>query len=303
MRTGEPAEGGARRQRGGEVQPAGHAGGPGQQRGRQQRPAVQHDLQAGVALAVGDRQHRHAGLGVLVDAAQRQRPEVRRRPHEDDQEQQQRLEVDRAGHRGPAQHRRHGARGAADDDVLRGARLEREGVDEGVADEGRERQQRRQGVGVQLQQRQAGGQQRQGKSGGGREADAAGRGRAAGGALHAAVDVPLEQAVGDRRAQRGEADAGGRGDQAQRRETALAQRQGAGHAGQRGEDDQRDDLGLGQAPVLRPGGRRVQDRAAHDAVCRGAALAGSQAANHATSKAAPVLWNSEAASGRAFITM
>jgi hypothetical protein len=34
------------------------------------------------------RQHRQLGVGVLLRPIQRQRPEMRRRPHEDDEEQQ-----------------------------------------------------------------------------------------------------------------------------------------------------------------------------------------------------------------------
>ena len=47
----------------------------------------------------------------------------------------QRLDRDLAGHRRPAEHRRHGAGRAADHDVLRRRRLEDHGVDDGVADE------------------------------------------------------------------------------------------------------------------------------------------------------------------------
>jgi hypothetical protein len=46
-------------------------------------------------------------------------PEMRRCPRKDDQEQQQRIGIDHARDRGPAEHRRRRAGRAADDDVLR----------------------------------------------------------------------------------------------------------------------------------------------------------------------------------------
>ena len=99
-----------------------------------------------------DRQHRQAGLRVVLDPVQRQRPEVRRRPQEDDQAHQPGLGADLAAHRGPAQHRWHRARGAADDDVLRRRRLQQHGVDDRVADEGGQRQPERQRVHAKKQQ-------------------------------------------------------------------------------------------------------------------------------------------------------
>ena len=57
---------------------------------------------------------------------------MRRCPHEDDGEQDQPGEADVAGHRGPANHRRQGTRGAADDDVLRCPALEPDRVDQHV---------------------------------------------------------------------------------------------------------------------------------------------------------------------------
>ena len=49
-----------------------------------------------MVVAGNHRQHRHPGLGVVLGAVQRQRPEVRRRPQEDDQAQDQRLGADLA---------------------------------------------------------------------------------------------------------------------------------------------------------------------------------------------------------------
>ena len=86
------------------------------------------------------RQHRNAGPGVIFTAINGQRPEMGRRPDEDDQEQQQRVCVDLAGHSHPAQHGRCRARSTTDHDVLRRRPLEVQGVDQRVADQGRQRQ-------------------------------------------------------------------------------------------------------------------------------------------------------------------
>ena len=79
-----------------------------------------------------DGQHRHADALVVAAAVERQRPEVRRRPHEDDEEEQDAFERDAARDGGPADHGREGAGGTADDDVLRRPALQPHGVDEDV---------------------------------------------------------------------------------------------------------------------------------------------------------------------------
>ena len=67
---------------------------------------------------------------------------MRRRPQEDDQEQDERLEPDLSGCRRPANHRRKRAGGTADDDVLRRAPLQPYRIDDDV-EEDREGEQRR----------------------------------------------------------------------------------------------------------------------------------------------------------------
>ena len=125
-------------QRRSQVDPAAHAVHEGQQRGGKQHHGVEQDLQPRELGAVRHRQHRQAGLAVVVGAVQRQGPEVRWRPQEDDQAQDHRLGADLARHRGPAQHGRHRPRSPADDDVLRRQRLQHHGVHHRVADEGGE---------------------------------------------------------------------------------------------------------------------------------------------------------------------
>src|SRR5262245_6609121 len=62
-----------------------------QQRNREQQDAVNQDLPPGLGSAAHHRQHGDTGAGIIVDTIERQRPEMRRRPQEHDQEQDKRL--------------------------------------------------------------------------------------------------------------------------------------------------------------------------------------------------------------------
>ena len=77
---------------------------------RDQRDRVEHDLARRLGLAADDGQHRDAGGRVVAAVAQRERPEVRRRPVEDDREQHERRQPDLAGDRGPGHQHRDAAR-------------------------------------------------------------------------------------------------------------------------------------------------------------------------------------------------
>ena len=77
---------------------------------------------------------------------------MRRRPQEDDEEQHEAFEVDRPVDRRPADHRREGAGGAADDDVLRRPALQPHRVDDDVEEDGEGEQRRRQPVGREAEQ-------------------------------------------------------------------------------------------------------------------------------------------------------
>ncbi len=85
-------------------------------------------------------------------------------PDEDDQHQQPGFGRHGIGHRRPAQRRRHGARQAADDDVLRRARLQDDGVDDGVADERGEGQPHGERVDQRVQHEHAGAAQQAGQA-------------------------------------------------------------------------------------------------------------------------------------------
>ena len=114
------------------VERAGKSQRAGQQRRRDQKKAVKQDLPHGRGVAGDDRQHGHAGTGVVVATIESQRPEMRRRPQKDDQEQNDRCEPDVARRRGPTDHWRQCAGSAADDDVLRRAPLQPDRVDHDV---------------------------------------------------------------------------------------------------------------------------------------------------------------------------
>ncbi len=96
------------------------------------QPGVDQDLAGDLTLGGHGGQHRHPGRLVVVLVAHRQRPGVRRRPEEDDQEHHQCRPLDGAGHRGPADHHRHAAGRPAPHHVLRGAAFEQQRVDEDV---------------------------------------------------------------------------------------------------------------------------------------------------------------------------
>src|SRR5439155_13251221 len=60
---------------------------------RQQARSVGEDVPRGRLVAAHDRQHRHAGALVIVADEERERPEMGRRPEEDDREEQPRRKV------------------------------------------------------------------------------------------------------------------------------------------------------------------------------------------------------------------
>src|SRR3954464_11383564 len=87
----------AENERGQQIDDAAHAHDIGQQARAEKNQRVQQYLQTRVVLAVRDRQHRHAGAGIVLRAVEGERPEMRRRPGEDDEEENHRLRRDLAG--------------------------------------------------------------------------------------------------------------------------------------------------------------------------------------------------------------
>ena len=76
------------------VDRAGQAERPRRDRRRGHRQAVEEDLAARVLDPRDHRQHRDPGGGIIGADEQRQRPEMRRGPQEDDREQEQRQSAD-----------------------------------------------------------------------------------------------------------------------------------------------------------------------------------------------------------------
>ncbi len=225
--------------------------GEGHEANRQQHGGVEQDVHLGVVHAMGHRQHRHVDLGVLVLAVDRQGPEVRRRPGEDDQHQQQRLGGDLAGYRDPAEQGRRGAGQAADDDVLRCGALEKAGIDHRVTDQRGQRQPGGEGVGEGQQQGQPADAEDEGEGQCRRRRDPAFGQWPLVSAGHHRIDLPVHHMVHRRRA------AGAQGDAEVAEQQHRPGHTGAGgeeHAHQRGDEHQQHHLRLGQLQVVAPAG-------------------------------------------------
>ncbi len=234
--------------RAGQIDQAAHAQHIGQQRHRAEQQGVEQNLCAGELGTMRDRQHGQSGLFVIFHPVKRQRPEMRRRPQKDDEKQQHGVDRDVAAHCRPAQYRRHGARGAANDDVLRRGRFEKDGVNHGIADEGAEGQPHGQRVDLGVEQPHAGGAQHPRKRDDDRRAQfTIGRGPP-GGAAHHRIDLLLNQTV------ERSCSAGHQPDAQRTEQHRLPSRQGGlgeKHADDRAEHDQLHHARLGQRVKLR----------------------------------------------------
>jgi len=118
-----------------QIQPRAHTKCEGHQTCGHQQKGVEQNLQACEFIAVRDGQHRKARLAVVLHPVKRQGPKVRWCPQKNDQKKNQRFRADLARHGGPPKHRWHGARGAANDDVLRREGFQNDGVHHCVANE------------------------------------------------------------------------------------------------------------------------------------------------------------------------
>ena len=176
---------------------------------------------------------------------------MRRRPHEDDEEEHRAFERDAARHRRPADHRREGARRAPDHDVLRRPTLQPHRVDRHI-EEDREGQQRRRDP-VHEHAHRHHGEDGEDRAEGGRLArgDAPGGNRAAQCARHARIDIrviPHVQRAGRARAD-GNAEKRGKADHGM----DAARRNG--DADKRGEDHERHHARLQQLEEIARGSR------------------------------------------------
>ena len=211
--------------------------------------------------AARHRQHRHASARVFLRRPQRQRPEVRRGPQEDQAEQDPRIDRHRARRRSPADHRRESASRAANDDVLRRRALEPHRVDDRV-EEDRERQQhsskRRRG-----QRHQRHRQQRHDEAEAQRvlAADQTSRNRTRDRARHQRVDVGVVPHV--ERASRARAERHRKHGARSGEEVHLDRSDD--ETDQRGEDDQRHHARLHQAHIVHRARGSGDGRCAGDA--------------------------------------
>ncbi len=204
------------------------------------------------------RHHRDPGPGVVRLLDQRERPEVRRRPVEDDGEQIDRRQIEPAGHGRPAHQRRKRAGGAADHDVLRARPLEPDGVDEDVEQEPAQREPRAERVDPVPEDRKGREPERHPERQPEPGRDPSGRDRAEPRARHPGVDVPVEPHV-DR------VGAAGHQVAAQEHPEELAPGREPGrrdeHRRDRRDQQQRDDPRLGQRDQVGGEGRAPRRRA------------------------------------------
>ena len=231
------------------------------ERGRHHRVGVEEDLAGDGLRRRHHGQHRHAGRRVVVAEPHRQRPEMRRRPQEDDREQRRGRPGDGAGDGGPADQDGEAAGRAADHDVGRGAPLQGERVHEHVEQDRARGQERRQPVDGEPEQQGRRRAEHDARGQGLGRLDAAAAGlrdqRAVRGAPHHRVDVPVQVAVegvgagGRERA----ADQGHR-EHPQRGQPALGQQ----HGGDGRDQQQLDDPRLGQLEQGPRDGARLAPR-------------------------------------------
>ena len=227
---------------------------------RRQQQRVGQDVAARGAAAVGHGQHRHAGIVVVDLHEQRQRPEMRRRPHEDQREHQQRSRRDTPpvataqpiiGGNAPA---------APPMTMFCGvAALQPHRIDDGIEEDGEGQQPGREQVRRERQHHHGEARQRQpeaqrlararpGRPGSGRLR----------GAPHHRVDIGIPPHVQRARGAAAQRDEQDRGEADERMHRHRRDQQ----ADQRGEDDQRHDPRLEQREI-------VAEAAASDGACVG----------------------------------
>src|SRR3954469_11693817 len=119
-------------ERGDEVDDAEGPEGDGKQRERDEDDVVPEHLHHRLAFSPNQGRHRNSRAAVVTLLEQRERPEVWRRPIEDDEKQGQRCEIQTSRHRRPPDERWKCSGCAADNDVLRRGSREPSWVDEDV---------------------------------------------------------------------------------------------------------------------------------------------------------------------------
>ena len=173
-------------------------------------------------------------------------------PQENNQKQNQRICRYLVGHGGPAQYRRHGAGGAANDNVLRCQRLQDHGVDHRITDKGTKRQPHGQRVDPDIQNHRTGDTQNRREKQGLHVAQVTARRRTPGRALHFGVYAFFHNAIEGRRRTGYQPDT----QTGNRRRHHIVHTRNAGyrqnHPNQRAKDNELDHPRLGQGLVLTP---------------------------------------------------
>ena len=162
---------------------------------------------------MGYRQHWHIGFRVFFFSIQRQRPEVRRCPSEDDEHQQQRARLDTVAHRCPTKQRRGSAEDATDDNVLGCRTFQIQRVDQAIAHPRDEVQPGRQRIYEGNENRHAGDASACGEHRGPRERHASGGHRPVLCAPHTRIDMSIGNVIHHRGRCGNECDADQAGDQ------------------------------------------------------------------------------------------
>ena len=242
---GDPEEDCAADAGDGFVAPAEVSAGGTEQADGDEADGVDEELASGLALAGDDGEHGDAGFGVVVAVLEGKRPEVGGRPHEDDQEENDGGPGQFAGHGGPADQGGDCAGCAADHDVLGGASLEQDCVDEHVEEDGGFGEEgggkvdgERKLDAAEGGEQQAPGERLPGLQGTGGE-------RALGGAVHDRVDVAVKPLIECVCAAGGE-DAAEQGEQDEVESGPAVG--GDDHRGDGGDEEEADDAGFGQVP-------------------------------------------------------
>ena len=212
-------------------------------RQRQQQQGVDQHLPLGPLLTLHHRHHRHAGLGVLTLLDEGERPEMRRRPVEDDRKQVDGGQVEPAGHGGPAHQRRKRTGSAADDDVLRRVPLEQHGVDQHVEQQPAQREPGAQRVHLLPEDPERDGAEGHAEEQSLGRRDPPGGNRPQARARHAVIDVPVEPHVDGVRAAGHEIAAD---DHPEHQHRGGKPAVGHEHRRHRGHQQQRNDARLGQ---------------------------------------------------------
>ena len=204
-------------------------------------------MQRGLPTGGDHRQHWHSGPLVVGLNQKGQRPEMGRRPEKDDGKEIHRRQIQAAGYRRPADQRRNRAGRAADDDVAGRSAFQPQGIDENIEQAGAKGQPGGQPVHPEGQQGESGGVQRNAKGQGVSGFHPFSGHRAASGAPHIPVNVPVEEVVD------GVGAAGGQGAAQPDPEQQIQRRRSPGgqeHTAGRRYQQQRNDFRLGQGQII-----------------------------------------------------